>query len=66
MSISIVLHITALKIATVEDLIKFRLKTTKIIKLVSERPFESEMGTNFYLKVFKNHSFLNIISTIEI
>ena len=43
-----------LKIGTVSDLIKYRLKNNKIIKLLSKRPFESEMGTNFDLKVFQN------------
>ena len=43
-----------LKIGTVSDLIKYRLKNNKIIKLLSERPFESEMGTHFQLKVFQN------------
>ncbi|MBS56560.1 MAG: 3,4-dihydroxy-2-butanone-4-phosphate synthase [Rickettsiales bacterium] len=44
----------SLKIATVSDLIKYRLKNSKIIELISERKFESEMGTNFKLKIFKN------------
>ena len=43
-----------LKVGTVSDLIKFRLKKTKIVKLVSERSFESEMGSGFSLKVFQN------------
>ncbi len=43
-----------LKVGTVSDLIKFRLKKTKIVKLVSERPFESEMGSGFSLKIFQN------------
>ena len=43
-----------LKIGTVSDLIKYRLKNNKIIKLLSKRPFESEMGINFDLKVFQN------------
>ena len=43
-----------LKVGTVSDLIKFRLKQTKIVKLVSERPFESEMGSGFSLKVYLN------------
>ena len=43
-----------LKVGTVSDLIKFRLKNTNIVKLLSERPFESEMGTGFTLKIFKN------------
>ena len=43
-----------LKVGTVSDLIKFRLKQTKIVKLVSERAFESEMGSGFSLKVFEN------------
>ncbi len=43
-----------LKVGTVSDLIKFRLKKTKIVELVSERPFESEMGSGFYLKIFQN------------
>ena len=41
-----------LKIGTVSDLIKYRLKNHKIIKAISERSFESEMGTNFKLKIF--------------
>lgn len=43
-----------LKIGTVSDLIKYRLKNNNIVKLVSERPFESEMGNDFSLKVFQN------------
>ena len=43
-----------LKIGTVSDLIKYRLKNHKIIKVLSERLFESEMGTNFSLKIFEN------------
>ena len=43
-----------LKIGTVADLIKYRLKNHMIIKMVSERPFESHMGKNFILKVFEN------------
>ncbi len=43
-----------LKVGTVSDLIKFRLKKTKIVKKVSERPFESEMGSGFSLKIFQN------------
>ena len=43
-----------LKIGTVSDLIKYRLKNNKIIKLVSERNFESEMGKDFKLKIFQN------------
>ena len=43
-----------LKIGTVSDLIKYRLKNNKIIKLISERNFESEMGKNFKLKIFQN------------
>ena len=43
-----------LKIGTVSDLIKYRLKNRKIIKLISERAFESHMGTNFSLKIFQN------------
>jgi len=43
-----------LKIGTVSDLIKFRLKNNKIIKLLSSRFFESEMGNNFNLKIFQN------------
>ena len=43
-----------LKIGTVSDIIKYRLKNNKIIKLLSERPFESEMGNKFILKVFQN------------
>ena len=44
----------SLKIGTVSDLIKYRLKNNKIIKLISERNFESEMGKDFKLKVFQN------------
>ncbi len=43
-----------LKVGTVSDLIKFRLKKTKIVELISERPFESEMGSGFSLKIFQN------------
>ena len=44
----------SLKIGTVSDLIKYRLKNSKIIELDSERKFQSEMGKDFKLKVFKN------------
>ena len=43
-----------LKIGTVSDLINYRLKNNKIIKLISERNFESEMGKDFKLKIFQN------------
>ena len=43
-----------LKIGTVSDLIKYRLKNNNIIKLLSSRSFESEMGNDFNLKVFEN------------
>ena len=43
-----------LKVGTVSDLIKYRLKYNKIIKQLSERPFESQMGTDFILKIFEN------------
>lgn len=43
-----------IKIGTVSDLIKFRLKNKKIIKMISERSFQSEMGKNFQLKIFQN------------
>ncbi len=43
-----------LKIGTVSDLIKYRLKNSKIIQLDSERKFQSEMGKDFKLKIFKN------------
>ena len=43
-----------LKIGTVSDLIKYRLKKSKIIEMSSERDFESEMGKNFKLKIFQN------------
>jgi 3,4-dihydroxy 2-butanone 4-phosphate synthase/GTP cyclohydrolase II len=44
----------SLKIGSVADLIKYRLKNSKIIKLDSEREFESEMGKGFKLKIFTN------------
>ncbi len=44
-----------LKVGTVSDLIKFKLKKTKIVELISERPFESEMGSGFSLKVYQNN-----------
>ena len=44
----------SLKIGTVSDLIKYRLRKDKIIKLISERNFESEMGKDFKLKIFQN------------
>ena len=47
-------HFHNLKIATVSDLIKYRLKNNKIIKLLSQRSFESEMGKDFNLKVYQN------------
>ncbi len=43
-----------LKVGTVSDLIKYRLKQTKIVRLITERPFESEMGSGFMLKIFQN------------
>jgi len=43
-----------IKVGTVSDLISFRLKKTKIVKLISERPFESKMGDGFVLKIFEN------------
>ena len=43
-----------LKVGTVSDLIKFRLKKTKIVEQISERAFESEMGSQFTLNVFQN------------
>ena len=43
-----------LKVGTVSDLIKYQLKYKKIIKQISERPFESNKGENFVLKVFEN------------
>ena len=43
-----------LKVGTVSDLIKYRLKSNKIIKQVSERPFESDKGNDFILKIFEN------------
>ena len=43
-----------IKVGTVSELIKFRLKKTKIVEQISERPFESEMGSQFTLKVFQN------------
>ena len=47
-------NLHGIKVGTVSELIKFRLKTTKIVKLISERPFESEMGSGFSLKIFQN------------
>lgn len=44
----------SLKIGSVADLIKYRLKNSKIIELNSEREFESEMGKDFKLKIFTN------------
>ena len=44
----------SIKIGTVSDLIKYRLKNYKFIEMISERNFESEMGKNFKLKIFKN------------
>ena len=44
----------SLKIGSVADLIKYRLKNSKIIELDSEREFESEMGKDFKLKIFTN------------
>ena len=43
-----------LKVGTVSDLIKYRLKNNKIIKQVSERPFETDKGNDFILKIFEN------------
>jgi len=45
----------SLKIGTVSDLIKYRLNNYKFIEMISERNFESEMGKNFKLKIFKNN-----------
>ena len=44
----------SIKIGTVSDLIKYRLKNNRIIEMISERKFESEMGKDFKLKIFKN------------
>mgnify|MGYP001292212016 FL=1 len=44
----------SLKIGTVSDLIKYRLKNDKIIEMIKERNFESEMGKDFKLKIFQN------------
>ena len=44
----------SIKIGTVSDLIKYRLKNNRIIQMISERNFESEMGKDFKLKIFKN------------
>ena len=43
-----------LKVGTVSDLIEYRLKYSKIIKQLSERPFDSDKGKNFTLKIFEN------------
>ena len=43
-----------LKVGTVSDLIRYRLKYNKIIKQISERPFESKNGKDFILKIFQN------------
>ena len=43
-----------LKVGTVSDLIKYRLKYNKIIKQLSERSFESSKGKDFILKIFEN------------
>ena len=43
-----------LKVGTVSDLIKYRLKYNKIINQVSERSFESDKGNDFILKIFEN------------
>ena len=43
-----------LKIGTVSDLISFRLKTTKIVKKLSERKFDSIYGGQFKLMIFQN------------
>ena len=43
-----------MKVGTVSDLIEYRLKYNKIIKQLSERPFESNKGSNFTLKIFEN------------
>ena len=44
----------SLKIGTVSDLIKYLLKNDKIIAIIKERNFESEMGKDFKLKIFQN------------
>ena len=43
-----------LKVGTVSDLIEYRLKYSKIISQLSERPFQSNKGKNFILKIFEN------------
>jgi len=43
-----------LKVGTVSDLIKYRLNYSKIIKQLSERPFQSSKGKDFVLKIFEN------------
>ena len=62
-----------LKVGTVSDLIKYRLKYSKIIKQISERPFESDRGKNFILKIFENtlskekhYALVKNISSLEI
>ena len=43
--------INNLKVGTVSDLIRYRLKNTQIVQLISERPFDSKMGKDFTLKI---------------
>ena len=43
-----------LKIAKIEDLISYRLKNEKFIKMVSNRKINIKRFGNYYLKVFKN------------
>ena len=43
-----------LKVGTVSDLIKYRLKYSTIIKQISERAFQSDKGRDFTLKIFEN------------
>ena len=43
-----------LKIAKIEDLISYRLKNEKFIKMISNRKINIKRFGNYYLKVFKN------------
>ncbi|MCB0391745.1 MAG: 3,4-dihydroxy-2-butanone-4-phosphate synthase [Bdellovibrionales bacterium] len=45
----------SLKIGTIEDLIEYRIQHDTFVEEIESVPFETEYGTGFTIKVFKNH-----------
>ncbi|MCB9025166.1 MAG: 3,4-dihydroxy-2-butanone-4-phosphate synthase [Bdellovibrionaceae bacterium] len=45
----------SLKIGTIEDLIEYRIEHDTFVEEVESVPFETEHGSGFTMKVFKNH-----------